>query len=1207
VTSKPASTVCPDSGRTVAPGAEGWARVHLHSPVGLMRSHHPALKATVRALLDAGHDRPGSILLADRARFAAALAGDPTLFGNPAMLTLLGCPDIDAVLASGWRSRDFYHQLARAIDAWTDLDGPLPTFEARLRRQDGRMVPALVTAVPEDDGSGWYVSTLVDATAIVESRAALERREQHFRAVFEESVVPQVMFDGRLLKARLDSLIAEGTTRIGARYRAALLAEGKTTGRSQSGIPNAAARRLLGVDADGVFESALHLRWDYLGDLCTSLDGWAPGQPLPPFETTLWRTDGQAVRVVLATAPVRGHEQDWALCQTSMTDVTAQRAAEAAALAERERADRQWQALFDAGVFPQLSMDASPLARVVKSLRAKGVDNPGTTLLARVPEQPRARSHLGEFRLNRAALALFGIDSAEQFDPDAVFTRRYYEDFLPILDHAEFDGDSLKVCQTFETRLRRADGSGVDVLAIVGPSQGHESDWSHAVCTFIDISAQKAAEREAERARTESQQSWQALFDASATPQAFLDISSIEAAVVALQQAGHKRPGQALLADRRMLVTTMRAVRVLNQNSALNTLLRIEPGPTFEPLAHLRLEFMETLAGVLDGWAPGRALEPFETTVHRSDGAQVIARVQIRPLDPACLDWSRCMVSVTDLTAQRAAERDARESLERAEAHWRSLFESSAIAQSCVDNSSLYGRALALAESGVENVGRALFTDTETLRTLLPEIRVIRWNDEAARLFGLAEGEAYHIGRHAGPEYLADLTEAMDGWRPGLPIPPFETVLNRADGSRFWVRITIRLVSGYEHSWGMCTITYEDLTPQKQAEQALVAARDEAEAANRAKSAFLATMSHEIRTPMNGVLGSAEILRRTMLDPDQRGHVETLIDCGEQLLAILNDILDISKIEAGRMELAPVPTAPGPLVSQAAAFWRARAQDKGLEFRVRCEDLPEALLLDPVRVREVLFNLVSNAIKFTDAGSVEVAMSSRPVGAGRHALTIEVRDTGIGMTAAQTERLFNTFTQADASITRTHGGTGLGLAISRALAELMDGGIEVESTPGKGSVFRFAARFDEARAAPEALRGEEEEVTSAGTLRILAVDDNPVNRTIVQTLLRTFGHQITLAQDGIEALEACAEQAFDLILMDIQMPRMDGETALRTLRAGTGMNARTPCIALTANAMASDRERYLAAGFDDHAPKPLDVRQLTSAMARVVALSRDAA
>ena len=379
------------------------------------------------------------------------------------------------------------------------------------------------------------------------------------------------------------------------------------------------------------------------------------------------------------------------------------------------------------------------------------------------------------------------------------------------------------------------------------------------------------------------------------------------------------------------------------------------------------------------------------------------------------------------------------------------------------------------------------------------------------------------------------------------------------------------------------------------------AAREVARRANAAKSNFLATMSHEIRTPMNGVLGMAELLKRDETNPAQAERLTVLIDSGEYLLSILNDILDISKIDAGKMALITAPEDFRATLGAVVGFWRPRADAKGVTLSLKVDDeVPDRLMIDALRLRQVVFNLVGNALKFTETGSVEILARATPMDDGAVNLRISVRDTGPGIAEANIPVLFDRFSQIEDAEARRFGGTGLGLAIVKQLTELMGGQVWVESTLGRGSTFHIEAPVNVAQV--EEAQAREPIATTAilPPLSILVVDDNPVNLMIVEQMLAIFGHRISRANSGAEALAALAAEPFDLLISDIQMPEMGGVELLQRLRAGPGSNCDIPAIALTADVTSGDRNHYLALGFNDHSPKPIQIADLLAAMARAV-------
>ena len=380
-----------------------------------------------------------------------------------------------------------------------------------------------------------------------------------------------------------------------------------------------------------------------------------------------------------------------------------------------------------------------------------------------------------------------------------------------------------------------------------------------------------------------------------------------------------------------------------------------------------------------------------------------------------------------------------------------------------------------------------------------------------------------------------------------------------------------------------------DVTQRLADEQALIAAKQEAKEANRAKSDFLANMSHEIRTPLNGVIGIVDALSRTPLSPDQAEMVELVRSSGEMLERLVSDILDVSKIEAGQLVIETQPFDLDEALLGPLDLMRMRAEDKGLAFRVRRDATARGRFIgDSTRLRQVFGNLLANAVKFTAEGSVTVDIAVAHADDGQALMTFEVIDTGVGFDADHAARLFQRFSQADASITRRFGGTGLGLSICRALTGLMGGTISADSTPGRGSRFRVElplARATEAapvRAAPPRKRG-------LAPLRVLLAEDHPTNQRVVQLILATQQAQVVTVADGAQALEAFRADRFDVVLMDMQMPVMDGLTATRALRAleAQAGAAPTPIVMLSANAMAAHRVQALDAGADLHLPKPI--------------------
>ncbi|MGA2797522.1 MAG: ATP-binding protein, partial [Thermoguttaceae bacterium] len=381
---------------------------------------------------------------------------------------------------------------------------------------------------------------------------------------------------------------------------------------------------------------------------------------------------------------------------------------------------------------------------------------------------------------------------------------------------------------------------------------------------------------------------------------------------------------------------------------------------------------------------------------------------------------------------------------------------------------------------------------------------------------------------------------------------------------------------------------------RKQAEEGLQRAKEAAEAANEAKSQFLANISHELRTPMNAILGMVDVALSKSADATIKDCLQTAKGSADLLLTLLNDLLDSSKIEAGKLELESAPFSLRRFLDQMAQVLIVRASEKGLVFSSRMADgTPDALVGDQMRLRQIIFNLAGNALKFTERGEVEVSVRAESQNTEEACLEFAVRDTGIGISPSHMEHIFQPFAQADVSTTRHFGGTGLGLSICSSLVGMMGGRIWVESAVGKGSTFYFTVRLPLAKELPaEPEPAAKLPPVKASTLRILLVEDNPANQKLAAYILRDRGHTVEIAPNGRQALVMSQENQYDVILMDVQMPSMDGLEATAAIRARDQDKWRVPIIAMTAFAMKGDRERFLAAGMDGYLAKPMDAQEM---------------
>jgi signal transduction histidine kinase/CheY-like chemotaxis protein len=427
----------------------------------------------------------------------------------------------------------------------------------------------------------------------------------------------------------------------------------------------------------------------------------------------------------------------------------------------------------------------------------------------------------------------------------------------------------------------------------------------------------------------------------------------------------------------------------------------------------------------------------------------------------------------------------------------------------------------------------------------------------------------------------------------------FEEFFNRASQER--TPIDEKLLTTQELK-NLAVTANRMVAIQTQTEQALVIAKEQAESANRAKSEFLANMSHEIRTPLNGLLGGLQLLQKTPLDEEQRQYAGVSVQSGKNLLTILNDILDLSRIEAGKMEVTEEAFALVPLVEQIRSNFSAQAMEKGVDMSCSLDPaLPANVVASVGRIRQVLFNLVGNAVKYTDQGSIHVRAYSRSLGkdSPEFELHFEVADTGVGIPADKLEYVFEPFAQVDGAYTRKYQGAGLGLPIVKRLVELMGGEVIFKSDVGKGTVAHFWIPVTASESAHSVEDFPAQPIHRVQPMDILLAEDDPSNRLIATRMLEKQGHTVTCVATGREALAAVNTQNFDIVLMDVQMPEMDGPDATREIRKDKRF-AGLPIIALTAHAMAGDREQFLEAGMDGYLSKPMDMEELKKVLARVL-------
>ena len=524
----------------------------------------------------------------------------------------------------------------------------------------------------------------------------------------------------------------------------------------------------------------------------------------------------------------------------------------------------------------------------------------------------------------------------------------------------------------------------------------------------------------------------------------------------------------------------------------------------------------------------------------------------------------------------------------------------------------------------LESSQRSLTQTEERTRLILGSVNEGIWglnaegkttfvNTAAARMLGYAEQELSTASMHAmvhhshadgSPYPLHECKMYLTG-QDGIQRKVDDEVMWRKDGTSFAVEYDTTPIFK-EGSLVGTVIVFRDITERKANDNAMREAKELAEDATKAKSDFLANMSHEIRTPMNAIIGMSHLALQTELKPKQRNYIEKVHSAAKNLLGIINDILDFSKIEAGKMQYELGAFRLEDVLEQVSDLSMIKAQEKDLELLLKVDAaVPTALIGDPLRLGQVITNLVNNAIKFTEKGEITVGVQKVADEPDGVRLRFNITDTGIGLTEDQRKKLFSAFAQADASTTRKYGGTGLGLTISKSLVELMGGSIGVESQPGVGSTFFFTGKFgmqmeqpnlfedikikNNSSSAPDVLKGT----------HLLLVEDNPINQEVALDILQNAGITVDLANSGAEALERLQHMRYDGVLMDCQMPVMDGYEACRRIRQDARF-AKLPILAMTANAMSGDKEKCLAAGMNDHIAKPIDVGHLFRTLAQWV-------
>ena len=557
-----------------------------------------------------------------------------------------------------------------------------------------------------------------------------------------------------------------------------------------------------------------------------------------------------------------------------------------------------------------------------------------------------------------------------------------------------------------------------------------------------------------------------------------------------------------------------------------------------------------------------------------------------------------------------AALEAANDRLRSSEARYRSLFMNSPVAFVEADLSSLATFMRSAETTALGDFSQLVSDKPETMRDLLRLISVHDANPAALDMVAARSVLSLSAGFDAVllPESFPATLRLLQALADGVNSYTCEAGFQTFSGQRKHAVLAVRPMPGHESGLDRVLVSIQDVTGLKEGEALLRRAHREAQAASKAKSEFLANMSHEIRTPLSAILGLAELSQRQNEPVKTAKHLRMIAESAQALLGIIGDVLDLSRVEAGKLSLEIKRFALAQVVERAAQTFQAQCASKGLALRVELDpNLPRTLKGDPLRLGQILANLIGNAVKFTSQGGITVTVEPGQDAFGWRELHFCVKDTGIGIAPDKTGDIFELFQQADSSFSKPYQGVGLGLAICRELATLMGGRIWVDSVPGAGSAFHFTARFDEeakpesetSPCAPERTAPERPPLSGTSRLCVLVAEDNLVNRHVFKEFLASLGHDVTTAKDGAEALEILSRTRFDLVFMDVQMPRLDGLEAVRRIRAGAcgGQARAVPVVALTAYAMSGDRERFLEAGMTGYLPKPVSLDALQRTLA----------